>query len=64
MYFFFGIPLDCINTSSVCVDVINFPGSSWVLFEAAFVIFSGILFPTRSEVVSVGGKGEREGRKS
>ena len=42
MYFSFGIPIGCVNVSSICAG--DLLGSSRVVFEAAFVIFSAILF--------------------
>ena len=45
LYIFLGV----LVGFGICV---NFFGSSWVLFEATFVIFSAILFSTRSLVAS------------
>ena len=50
MYFSFGIPVDCVNVSSICVG--DLLASSRVVFEAAFVNFSAILLRTKSPVAS------------
>ena len=50
MFLSVGIGTGCIDVSSVPKDIINFLAASEVLFEAAFVTLSTILFPTKSPV--------------
>lgn len=52
MCFSFGICLGCVNVSSIFASAVYLLGSSQVLFEAAYLIFSVILSQTRSPVAS------------
>ena len=49
MYFCFGIPTGCGVSYNCTIDLL---GSSQVVFEAAFGIFSAVLFPTESPAIS------------
>ena len=44
---FFGILINCIDISSVCVYAVNLVWALQVLFEAAFVILSAFLLPNQ-----------------
>lgn len=44
---FFGILINCIDISSVCVYAVNLVWALQVLFEAAFVIRSTFLLPNQ-----------------
>ena len=46
MCFSFGIPIGCVNVSSISPG--NLHGSSRVAFEVVFTILSASLFPTKS----------------
>ena len=48
IYFRFVISTGCTDISSICAGIVNLLGSSRKLFEATFVVFSAIIFPTRS----------------
>ena len=52
VYLSFGIPIDGVDVLSIFTGIVDLFGSSWVFFETAFVIFTAILFPTKSPISS------------
>ena len=54
MYFSFGSAIGgFVDVSFIFVGIVDLLGSPRVFFEAAFVIYSEILFPTRSPDTSI-----------